>query len=156
MRKRNRRPRLGGLISFGSSRLISTSPACCLSPISGRPSLNSCATVFEPSGASLSLQPFGRLVTASTNASSNSNSKYTYPWSGSYVAWLTLNSNTASDSWPSPPLMSVSPTPTKRRKHYERHNDWQGSAGAHSAGSRAFGITGSGAALILFSCDDLK
>jgi hypothetical protein len=53
----------------------------------------------------------------------NSNSKYTYPSSGSYAAWLTLNSNTASDSWPSPPLMSVSPTPTKRRKHYERHND---------------------------------
>src|SRR5260221_4147310 len=82
-------------LSFRSSRLISTSPACCLPPISGRPSPNSCATVFEPSGASLSLQPFGRLVTTSTNASSNSNSKYTYPSSGSYAAWLTLNSNTA-------------------------------------------------------------
>jgi hypothetical protein len=44
----------------------------------------------------------------------------------------------------------------KKKEHFERHNDWQGSAEAHSAGPRAFGITGSGAAMILFSCDDLK
>ena len=42
-------------------------------PYFGQTPPNSCATVFEPPGASLSLQPFGRLVTTSTNASSNSN-----------------------------------------------------------------------------------
>jgi hypothetical protein len=52
--------------------------------------------------------------------------------------------------------MSASPTPTKRWKHYERHNDQQGSAGTHSEGWRVFDITGSGAAMIRFSCDDPK
>src|SRR5258707_11923241 len=49
-------------------------------------------------------KPVPPAIRPTTNALSNSNSRYTYPSSGSYAAWLTLKSNTASDSWPSPPL----------------------------------------------------